>query len=128
MGTEKSFRLFRRWIYPAFLLLLLALSAQSQPLIKDKPANEQGDQNNGADNGINGGRSRQARSSGDQKTGDCPPGSDINGTCVGTRCVVECGNGKKVEMECPEEAINVTGGTATCGKKLEFPPCFPFCG
>merc|ERR1712243_109376 len=64
----------------------------------------------------------------DQKTVDCPPGSDINGTCDGTHCVVRCGNGKKVEMECPEEAIKVSGGTATCGKKLEFPPCFPFCG
>merc|ERR1712025_566054 len=156
-------------LYPAFLLLLLALSAQSQPL-----------GNNGADNGSNGvdcagssingncdgtqcvvtcgngkkvemecpegginitagtatcgekegqpmpngGTSRQARSSGDQKTVDCPPGSPINGTCVGTQCEVTYGNGKKVEMECPDEWININGSTATCGKK---PDCFPFC-
>merc|ERR1712058_65784 len=72
----------------------------------------------------NGGTSRQARSSGDQKTVDCPPGSSINGTCVGTQCEVTCGNGKKVEMECPDEWININGSTATCGKK---PACFPFC-
>merc|ERR1712025_1476439 len=172
-------------LYPAFLLLLLALAAQSQPL-----------GNNGADNGSNGGTktincppgtamasacsgthcevscgsekvemecpqgginiegstvtcgkkwepeacfpfcdkegqpmnnggtSRQARSGGDQKTVDCPHGSSINGTCVGTQCVVTCGNGKKVEMECPDEWININGSTATCGKK---PACFPFC-
>merc|ERR1712112_625431 len=98
-------------LYPAFLLLLLALAAQSQPLIGDNPANEQGD----------------------QITVECPPGSSINGTCVGTHCVVECGSGKKVEMECPEGGIKIDGSTATCGKKvefpsgLEFPPCFPFC-
>merc|ERR1712105_492925 len=57
----------------------------------------------------NGGTSRQARSSGDQKTVDCPPGSSVNGTCVGTHCVVDCGNGKKVEMECPDEWINING-------------------
>merc|ERR1712098_962582 len=185
MGTEKSFRLSKMDLYPAFLLLLLALSAQSQPL-----------GNNGADNGSNGetktldcagssmasartgthcvascgngkkvemecpeeginikgstvtcgkkwepeacfpfcdkegqprnngGTSRQARSSGDQKTVDCPPGSSINGTCVGTQCEVTCGNGKKVEMGCPDEWININGSTATCGKK---PACFPFC-
>merc|ERR1712105_305887 len=123
--------------YPAFLLLLLALSAQSQPL-----------GNNGADDGSNGGA----------KTVNCPPGtamasgcsgthcevscgsekvemecpdewinvngSTVNGTCVGTHCVVDCGNGKKVEMECPDEWININGSTATCGKK---PACFPFC-
>jgi len=55
---------------------------------------------------------------------DCPPGSSINGTCVGTQCEVTCGNGKKVEMECPDEWININGSTATCGKK---PACFPFC-
>merc|ERR1712025_335065 len=168
-------------LYPAFLLLLLSLAAQSQPLIG---ANQQGDQktvdcagssiNDNCDGtqcvvtcgnvkkvemecpeeGINitagtatcgkklefppcfpfcdkegqpmnnGGTSRQARSSGDQKTVDCPPGSPINGTCVGTQCVVTCGNGKKVEMECPDEWININGSTATCGKK---PDCFPFC-
>merc|ERR1712121_248624 len=108
MGTEKRFRLFRRW---------------------DKPANEQGDQNNGADSGINGGMSRQARSSGDQKTVDCPPGSSMTGTCVGTQCVVTCENGKKVEIECPEKGIDINGSTATCGKakKVTFAPCFPFC-
>merc|ERR1712025_708738 len=172
-------------LYPAFLLLLLALAAQSQPL-----------GNNGADNGSNGGTktincppgtamasacsgthcevscgsekvemecpqgginiegstvtcgkkwepeacfpfcdkegqpmnnggtSRQARSSGDQKTVDCPPGSSMASSCSGTHCVVTCGNGKKVEMECPDEWININGSTATCGKK---PDCFPFC-
>merc|ERR1712114_58314 len=107
MGTEKSFRLFRRW---------------------DKPANEQGDQNNGADNGINGGMSRQARSSGDQKTLDCTPGSSMADACVGTRCKVSCG-GKEVEMECPEGGVNIDGSTVTCGKakKVTFAPCFPFC-
>merc|ERR1712243_310182 len=106
MGTEKSFRLFRRWVclYPAFLLLL-ALSAQSQPL-----------GNNGADNG------------GTSNTLNCPPGSGTTSSCVGTRCVASCGS-EKVEMECPEGGIDINGSTVTCGKakKVTFAPCFPFC-
>merc|ERR1712179_379740 len=107
MGLKEFSTLSKMDLYPAFLLLLLALSAQSQPLIGDNPANEQGD----------------------QITVDCPSGSSINGTCVGTHCVVACGNGKKVEMECPEGGINIEGSTATCGenKKWEPEPCFPFC-
>ena len=80
-------------LYPAFLLLLLALAAQSQPLIGDKPVNKQGDQSNGADNGSNGGMR-----SGDQITVDCPPGSSMASSCSGTHCVVACGNGKKVRQ------------------------------
>merc|ERR1712112_272201 len=102
MGTEKSFSLFQRWIcilhsYCCFLLCL-----QSQPL-----------GNNGADNG-------------ETKTLDCA-GSSMTSACTGTHCVASCGNGKKVEMECPEEGIKIDGSTVTCGKKWEPKPCFPFC-
>merc|ERR1712112_89871 len=186
MGEEFS-TLSKMDLYPAFLLLLLALSAQSQPL-----------GNNGADNGSNGetktlncppgsaiasgcsgthceatcgskkvemecpeawiningstvtcgkkpdcfpfcdkegqpmnngGTSRQAWSSGDQITVDCPPGSSMASSCSGTHCVVACGNGKKVEMECPQGGINISGSTATCGENKKWEPeaCFPFC-
>merc|ERR1712105_419227 len=43
--------------------------------------------------------------------------------CSGTHCEVSCGS-EKVEMECPDEWINVNGSTVTCGKK---PDRFPFC-
>merc|ERR1712105_357963 len=105
MGTEKSFSLFQRWIYPAFLLLLLALSAQSQPL-----------GNNGADNGSNG----------ETKTINCPPGFACASACSGTHCEVSCGS-EKVEMECPEGGIKIKGSTVTCDKKWEPEACFPFC-
>merc|ERR1719222_795439 len=75
-------------------------------------------------------------SSGFEKTLNCPPGSSVFSSCTGTHCVVTCGNGKQVEMECPLEGVNTSTTnwpngfsttTATCGEKFDPPACFPFC-
>merc|ERR1712121_583755 len=106
MGTEKGFRLFRRWvcILLSFCCFLLCLHKVNNGV------------NNGADNG------------GTSKTLNCPPGSGTTSGCVNTHCVASCGS-EKVEMECPEGGIDINGSTVTCGKakKVTFAPCFPFC-
>merc|ERR1711934_375084 len=88
-------------------------------------------QNNGAGSEGNGGTS-----SGGQKTLNCPTGSSVSSSCTGTHCVVACGNGKQVEMECPLEGVDTSTTnwpngssitTATCGEKFDPPACFPFC-
>jgi len=49
------------------------------------------------------------------------------------KCIISCGDGKKFEMTCPNNgsinSISNNNGLARigCGKKVEFPPCFPFC-
>merc|ERR1712107_476703 len=84
-----------------------------------------------ASNGGNEGRTSEG-----QRTLNCPPGSSVSSTCTGTQCVVACGNGKQVEMECPLEGVNTSTTnwpngssttTATCGEKFDPPACFPFC-
>merc|ERR1711955_156569 len=105
MGTEKSFRLFRRWVcillsFCCFLLCLhkVNLLATTEPTMEER------------------------------KTLNCPPGSGTTSGCVNTHCVASCGS-EKVEMECPDGGIDINGSTVTCGKakKVTFAPCFPFC-
>merc|ERR1712142_357826 len=49
------------------------------------------------------------------------------------KCQISCGDGKKFEMTCAKnesiESIENVNGVSRirCGKKVEFPPCFPFC-
>jgi len=49
------------------------------------------------------------------------------------KCKISCGDGNKFEMTCPNkgsiESIENNNGLSRirCGKKIEFPPCFPFC-
>merc|ERR1712105_122421 len=96
MGTEKSFSLFQRWIciLPSYCCFLLCLHNEQAGSEQRRPENS----------GL--------------------PSWLFYKWHLRTQCVVECGNGKKVEMECPDEWININGSTATCGKK---PACFPFC-
>merc|ERR1719318_684339 len=55
--------------------------------------------------------------------------------CAGKLCTVLCSDGHKVQLHCEDEGVNVNsnlvGGLShiqvSCGKKVQFRPCFPFC-
>jgi len=49
------------------------------------------------------------------------------------KCQIRCNNGRKYEVTCPNKgtitSISNSNGRSqiSCGKKVKFPPCFPFC-
>merc|ERR1712034_111126 len=55
--------------------------------------------------------------------------------CAGKLCTVLCSDGHKVQLHCEDEGVNVNsnlvGGLShiqvSCGKEVQFRPCFPFC-
>merc|ERR1712142_154169 len=48
--------------------------------------------------------------------------------CRNKRCYITCGDGRKYVIFCPTESLNMINmRMAKCGKKVKFPPCFPFC-
>merc|ERR1711915_51512 len=58
-------------------------------------------------------------------------GGSVNYNCVNQECDVQCGDGTRVRLKCREGSVSVSSinqrSTVSCGPKISFPPCFPFC-
>eukprot|EP00091_Calanus_sinicus_P002925 TRINITY_DN1305_c0_g1_i1.p1 TRINITY_DN1305_c0_g1~~TRINITY_DN1305_c0_g1_i1.p1 ORF type:complete len:143 (-),score=23.68 TRINITY_DN1305_c0_g1_i1:57-485(-) len=59
---------------------------------------------------------------------------NVSNWCENEECHVKCGDGTKLELTCPDNAMSVISNNGKskvyCGPdapKIEFPPCFPFC-
>eukprot|EP00092_Neocalanus_flemingeri_P014344 GFUD01015472.1.p1 GENE.GFUD01015472.1~~GFUD01015472.1.p1 ORF type:complete len:109 (+),score=23.00 GFUD01015472.1:42-329(+) len=61
----------------------------------------------------------------------------VNSSCEGKKCLVQCSDGGKIELECEKESVDVNSDSdgdgmsrveCKCGDgKPMFRACFPFC-